>query len=54
MASAPPASPAWSAIHPASRPMTSTSMTRSCASAVSLSRSMASVAIPTAVSNPKV
>ena len=41
------------AIQPAWRPMTSQTMTRSCASAVVCSRSMASVAIWTAVWNPK-
>ena len=51
--SAPPATPAYSAIHPAYRPITSTTMTRWCASAVLCSRSMASVAKFTAVSNPK-
>ena len=41
---APPASPAWSAIQPASRPITSTIMTRWWDSAVVWMRSMASVA----------
>jgi len=53
MASAPPAIPLVMAIHPASRPMTSQTMTRLCASAVECRRSMASVAMLTAVSKPK-
>ena len=52
--SAPPASPEWRAIQPAWRPITSTTITRSWDSAVVCSRSMASVAICTAVSKPKV
>src|SRR6185437_2909568 len=48
-----PATPAVSAIQPASRPITSHTMTRLWASAVVCSRSMASVAMLTAVSNPK-
>jgi hypothetical protein len=52
--SAPPASPEYSAIQPAWRPMTSTIITRLWLSAVVWSRSMASVAIWTAVSNPNV
>src|SRR4051812_13166677 len=52
--SAPPAMPEYDAIHPACRPITSQTMTRLCDSAVECSRSMASVAICTAVSNPKV
>ena len=52
--SAPPATPDSSAIHPAWRPMTSTTITRSCDSAVVWSRSMASVAIESAVSKPNV
>ena len=51
---APPAMPDSSAIQPACRPMTSTTITRWCDSAVVFSRSMASVATPTAVSKPKV
>jgi len=54
IAVAPPAMPACNAIHPASRPMTSTTMMRSWLSAVVCSRSMASVAICTAVWKPKV
>ncbi len=54
IASAPPASPACVAIQPAWRPMTSTTMTRLCDSAVEWSRSIASVAICTAVSKPNV
>src|SRR5260370_6196092 len=45
--------PAVIAIHPASRPITSHTSTRLCASAVECSRSTASVAIVTAVSKPK-
>ena len=52
--SAPPAIPEWSAMCPAWRPITSQTMTRLWASAVEWSRSMASVAMVTAVSNPKV
>ena len=51
---APPAMPAWVAIHPLWRPMTSTTITRSWLSAVVCSRSIASVAIWTAVLNPNV
>ena len=51
---APPASPACSAIQPAWRPMTSTISTRWWVSAVVCSRSIASIAIFTAVSKPKV
>ena len=51
---APPAMPAQVAMCPAWRPMTSTTMTRSCDSAVVCSRSMASTHTCTAVSNPKV
>ncbi len=54
MTSAPPAMPAWVAIQPTCRPITSTTMTRLCDSAVLCSRSMASVAMDTAVSKPKV
>jgi len=43
--SAPPAMPEWSAIHPACRPITSTTITRSWDSAVVCRRSIASVAI---------
>ena len=52
--SAPPAIPEWSAIQPVCRPITSTTMTRLCDSAVVCSRSIASVAMKTAVSKPKV
>ena len=52
--SAPPAIPENVAIHPACRPITSTTMTRLCDSAVVWIRSMASVAVETAVSKPKV
>ena len=52
--SAPPASPEWSAIQPAWRPITSTIITRLWLSAVVCSRSIASVAICTAVSKPNV
>ena len=52
--SAPPAIPLWSAMCPACRPITSQTMTRPCASAVEWSRSIASVAMVTAVSKPKV
>ena len=51
---APPAIPAWVAIHPLWRPMTSTTITRSWLSAVVCSRSIASVAICTAVLKPNV
>ena len=51
---APPAIPACSAIHPAWRPITSTISTRWWLSAVVCSRSMASVAMLTAVSKPNV
>ena len=50
--SAPVAIPLCSAIYPASRPITSTTNKRSCASAVSLILSIASTAVLTAVSNP--
>ena len=50
--SAPPAIPDDSAIHPALRPITSTTMSRSWLSAVVWSRSIASVATCTAVANP--
>ena len=46
--------PAYVAIHPRVRPITSTTITRSCDSAVVVIRSIASVAICTAVSNPNV
>ena len=49
MTSAPPARPEAQAIQPASRPMTSQMITRSCDSAVECRRSIASVAICTAV-----
>ena len=52
--SAPPAMPLITAIQPAWRPITSTTITRLCDSAVVCSRSIASVAIVTAVSKPKV
>ena len=51
---APPAMPACRAIQPACRPITSTTRTRWWDSAVVCSRSMASVAMLTAVSKPKV
>ena len=51
---APPAMPARTAMWPTSRPITSTTMMRSWDSAVVCSRSMASVATCTAVSNPNV
>ena len=51
---APPARPAQVAMWPTWRPMTSTTITRSWDSAVVCSRSMASVAICTAVSKPNV
>ena len=54
IAVAPPAMPAWVAIQPEWRPITSTTITRSWLSAVVCSRSMASVAICTAVVNPNV
>ena len=52
--SPPAAMPACRAIQPASRPMTSTSITRWWLAAVVWIRSIASVAMPTAVSKPKV
>ena len=52
--SAPPASPEYVAIQPAWRPITSTTITRSWLSAVVCRRSIASVAICTAVWNPNV
>src|SRR3954470_1136889 len=52
--SAPPASPACSAIQPAWRPITSTTITRLCDSAVVCSLSIASHATCSAVSKPKV
>ena len=51
---APPAMPAWRAIQPAWRPITSTTSTRWWDSAVVCRRSMASIAMLTAVSKPKV
>ena len=51
---APDAIPAFSAIQPAWRPITSTSITRWCDSAVLCSRSIASVATWSAVSCPNV
>jgi hypothetical protein len=54
IASAPPAMPAYVAIHPACRPITSRTITRLCDSAVECSRSTASVAVRTAVENPMV
>src|SRR5579871_1160003 len=53
-AAAPPAMPAYVAIHPAWRPITSHTITRSWDSAVVCSRSMASTQICTAVLNPNV
>ena len=52
--SAPPAMPLCTAIQPAWRPITSTTITRLCDSAVVCRRSIASVAIATAVSKPNV
>ncbi len=52
--SAPPAMPEWMAIQPAWRPITSTTITRSWLSAVVCSRSIASLAICTAVWKPNV
>ena len=52
--SAPPAMPLMTAIQPAWRPITSTTITRLCDSAVVWRRSIASVAIVTAVSKPNV
>ena len=49
MTSAPPAIPAASAMCPASRPMTSSTITRLWLAAVTCSRSTASVATSTAV-----
>ena len=54
MTSAQPEIPELMAIQPESRPMTSTTMTRSWDLAVECSRSRASVAVATAVSQPKV
>ena len=54
MTFAPPARPACSAIQPAWRPMTSTISARWWDSAVVCSRSIASMAMLTAVSNPNV
>ena len=54
MTLAPPAMPECSAIQPACRPITSTTSTRWCDSAVVCSRSIASMAMLTAVSKPKV
>ena len=54
MTLAPPAIPACSAIQPACRPMTSTTRVRWWLSPVVCSRSIASIATPTAVSKPKV
>ena len=51
---APPASPACSAIQPAWRPITSTISALWCDSAVVCSRSIASMAMFTAVSKPNV
>ena len=51
---APPARPAWKAIQPAWRPITSTISTRWWLSAVVCRRSIASIAMLTAVSKPKV
>ncbi len=52
--SAPPAMPLCTAIQPACRPITSTTITRLWDSAVVWMRSIASVQIATAVSKPKV
>src|SRR6478752_6497750 len=52
--SAPPAMPLITAIQPVCLPITSQTMTRLCDSAVVCSRSIASVAIVTAVSKPNV
>ena len=52
--SAPPAIPLITAIQPVCRPITSTTITRLCDSAVVCRRSIASVATVTAVSKPKV
>ncbi len=54
MACAPAAMPACRAIQPVWRPISSTTITRWCDSAVVFSRSRASVATETAVSKPKV
>ncbi len=54
MTLAPPASPACSAIQPACRPITSQISARWWLSAVVCSRSMASIAMFTAVSKPNV
>ena len=54
MTLAPPAMPACSAIQPACRPITSTISARWWDSAVVCSRSIASIAMLTAVSKPKV
>ena len=54
MTSAPPAIPLMTAIQPVCRPITSTTITRLWDSAVVCSRSIASVATVTAVSNPNV
>ena len=54
MTLAPPARPACSAIQPACRPITSTMSARWWLSAVVCSRSMASIAMLTAVSKPNV
>ena len=51
---APPASPAWKAIQPACRPITSQISVRLWLSAVVCSRSIADIAMLTAVSKPKV
>ena len=52
--SAPPAIPLITAIQPVCLPMTSTTITRLCDSAVECSRSIASVAMVMAVSKPNV
>ena len=54
MTLAPPAMPACSAIQPACRPITSTMSARWWDSAVVCSRSIASIAMLTAVSKPNV
>ncbi len=51
---APPASPAWKAIQPALRPITSQISVRRWLSAVVWRRSIADIAMLTAVSKPKV
>ena len=50
--SPPPASAEQMAIQPTLRPITSTTITRSCASAVECTASMACTTVPSAVSKP--